>query len=67
MIGLADLDEISENFQGGGPFPIQKIMLQIFAVIFRENNDESKAVRSFSENSSKSANPIIPNEGVVRL
>ena len=36
MIGCVDLDEFSENFQ----FPIQKIMLQIFAVILRENNDE---------------------------
>ena len=36
MIGCVDLDEFSENFQ----FPIQKIMLQIFVVIFRENNDD---------------------------
>ena len=40
MIGCSDLDEFSESFQRGGSFPIQKIMLQIFAVIFRENNDE---------------------------
>ena len=34
-------DEFSDKVQrGGGSFPIQKIMLQIFGVILRENNDE---------------------------
>ena len=45
-----------------------KNMLQVFVVIFRENNDEfsgkkvggAKAVWSFSENTSKSDNPGIP-------
>ena len=36
------MDEFSDKVQrgGGGSFPIQKIMLQIFGVILRENNDE---------------------------
>ena len=33
-------DEFSDKVQRGGSFPIQKIMLQIFGVILRENNDE---------------------------
>ena len=32
-------DEFSDKVQRGS-FPIQKIMLQIFGVILRENNDE---------------------------
>ena len=68
MIGLVDLDEFSENFQkGGGAFPIQKIMLQIFAIIngnavtnlrekaqhrYPKRGGGSKAVWTLSENSS---------------
>ena len=44
MIGCADLDEFSENF------PNQKIMLQIFAIIFREYNDEQGGGHYYPKN-----------------
>ena len=62
-------DEFSDKVQkgwGGGSFPIQQIMLQIFGVILRENNDEflekggghsnpKKIVADFSTSQKKSA------------
>ena len=38
--GATKSDEFSDKVQGGGSFPIQKIMLQICALILRENNYE---------------------------
>ena len=71
MIGLADVDEFSENFQGGeGGVVISnpKNYVADFStspkkgnIVFRKGGGGSKAVCSFSENSSKSTNPIIPN------
>ena len=42
MIGLLDLDEFAENFQraGGVISDPKKVMLQIFALICRGNNNE---------------------------
>ena len=75
--GPTKTDEFLEKFQrGGGPFPIQKFMLQIFAIInassvmYSEKKAQhdfpkmrgggSKAVWNFSKNSSVLVGPPFP-------